>query len=221
MLVAALSAIISVVVIDHLRPLSAPEPAKALPIARGMAKAVHQRLHALERQRTGRNARSCLQRTLQKPAAARPQRSSVLRVRDRRARLIGRNLRPALLRRRRRRRRGGSIVPPQQIPQKTRSVLRLRMLLHLLHLLHLRLQRCQLRLRLIQRILLHQNSLRENVQRIRITSQSLLQHLLCVHVLLCKLCLLHAVDQAADHVLFLGCHLSSLSLSASHSSRSP
>ena len=38
----------------------------------------------------------------------------------------------------------------------------------LLHLLHLRLQRRQLRLRLIQRILLHQNCLRENVHRIRI-----------------------------------------------------
>ena len=49
--------------------------------------------------------------------------------------------------------------------------------------------------------------------------QSLLQHLFRVHVLLCQLRLLHAINQIADHFLFLGCHLSSFLLPTHYSSR--
>ena len=64
-------------------------------------------------------------------------------------------------------------------------------------MLHLRPRLDQLRLRLLQRVLLHEHRLRQNVQSIGIRSQTLPQHLLRVHVLLCQLRLLHAVDEAA------------------------
>jgi len=76
-------------------------------------------------------------------------------------------------------------------------------------LLQLRPRLRQLSLRLLQRILLHQNRLRQDVQRVRIPAHPLLQHLFRIHILLRKLRLLHAVNQIANHLLFLRSHFAS------------
>jgi len=70
----------------------------------------------------------------------------------------------------------------------------------------------ELGLGLVERVLLHENRLGEDVERVGGAAQALLEHLLSVGVLFGKLRLLHAVDQVADHVLFLRSHLCSFRL---------
>ena len=67
----------------------------------------------------------------------------------------------------------------------------------------------ELGLRLVERVLLHENRLGEDVERVWSAAQALLEHLLGVGVFFGKLGLLHSVDQVADHVLFLRSHLCS------------
>src|SRR5579871_1031336 len=64
----------------------------------------------------------------------------------------------------------------------------------------------ELFLRLIERVLLHEHSLSEDVERIRITSQGLLQKLLGVRILLLKLGAVDALSEVLKHLLFLRGH---------------
>jgi len=64
----------------------------------------------------------------------------------------------------------------------------------------------ELGLGLIERVLLHENRLGKDVERVGGAAEALLEHLLGIGILFGKLGLLHAVDQIADHVLFLGGH---------------
>ena len=213
-----LSTRVAIIVVDDLlhRALThAAESPKVLSIPCSMPKSMHQRLDALKGQRPGSHTRSSLHRIPQKPSST--HRCSIpaahwriLRITlHRRITLL--RLRIAL--RWRRRWRSRRFIPSQQTPQKTRSMLRLTLLL--LQLLKLGLHLRQLCLRLLQRILLHQHCLRQNIERIRVLPQPLLQHLFRIHVLLCKLRLLHAINQISDHFLFLRSHRPSLFLDCS------
>ena len=172
---------IVVVVVDHRllgrTPSEAPAPEAAAPEAAAMPETVQQRFNPLEGQRSGRDSSSGRRRRTQKarsPARRRADRRSgrVVRRITRRRRIILRSHGRALRQRRRRRR----IVPPEQTPQKTGGMGRLRLgLLDLpLGLLQLLLQLPHLRLAALEGEVLHQHRLRQNIQRVRIRPQALL-----------------------------------------------
>jgi hypothetical protein len=84
----------------------------------------------------------------------------------------------------------------QQITQKARSTRRRRSLLQLL----------QLPLRLFQRILLHQYRLRQNIKRVRIPAQPLVEQLFRFRILLCEPGLRHTIRKIVQHLFFFGSH---------------
>ena len=68
-------------------------------------------------------------------------------------------------------------------------------------------QLAKLRLGLLQGIILHQHSLRQDVESIRVTAQPLVQELLRFRIFLGELRLLDTTDQVVEHGFFLGSHL--------------
>jgi hypothetical protein len=64
----------------------------------------------------------------------------------------------------------------------------------------------ELALRLVESVLLNEHSLGEDVERIGIAPERLLQHLFCVEVFFLELGLIDALNQALEHLLFLWCH---------------
>src|ERR1035437_1356265 len=217
---------VAVIVIDDLlRPSPASTVSRTLPcelcsITRRMTKPMHQALDPFKRQRTRRNSARRLHRRAKKPATLR---SPGNRIPSRwirqarpvtRARILWRRSKRrgcwSRWRRWRRRRTLRLILQPEQVAQKARRMLRLLGVLP--RLVELRAQIRKLLLRLLQCILLHQQRLRHDVKRIRITSQRLLNVLLGVSVLFLQLVLIDAVGESLQHLLFLGGHESPLRL---------
>jgi len=83
---------------------------------------------------------------------------------------------------------------PQQAPQKAR---RLRRVLSLLARL------LQLRMSLLQRNILHQHALRQNIKRIRIGTQSTRQQRRRIRVFFIQLCGIYPLDERVQHLFFL------------------
>ena len=92
---------------------------------------------------------------------------------------------------------------PQEAAKEAGGMGRLR--LKLLRLL--RPQLVELCRGLLQGILLHQNSLRQDIKRIRIAAKPLVQQLLGLGIFLGELGLLDTTDQVVQHGFFLGSHL--------------
>ena len=90
------------------------------------------------------------------------------------------------------------ILVSEQPSQKARRVSRL--------LLRLLLQLFHLRLELLERHVLHQQSLRHDVERIGIRAQLAAEQILGVRVLLLQLCLVDSLSELHQELLFLGSH---------------
>ena len=73
-------------------------------------------------------------------------------------------------------------------------------------LLELLLQLRNLRLGLIERNILHQYRLRQNVQRIGVVAQGTVQQRLGVSVFFLELCLVDFLDERIQKLFFLGSH---------------
>ena len=94
------------------------------------------------------------------------------------------------------------IVLTEQPSQKARSMRRLRPLLLLL--LNLLLQLPDLRLRLVESDVLHQNGLRQHVKRIGIRAELLVDQRFGVRIFFLKLCLVYPLDERVKKLFFLG-----------------
>ena len=94
------------------------------------------------------------------------------------------------------------IAMSQQIAQKAGSARRL-----LPRLLHLLLLLRHLRLGLFQRNVLNQHGLRQNVQRILISTQLAVQQRFRVRVFFLQLCLVYPLCERVQKLFFLGSHL--------------
>ncbi len=101
----------------------------------------------------------------------------------------------------------------KKISQKAR---RLRLLLQGWMLRHLLLQILNLCLRLLQRIILHQHRLRQDVSSIRITLRPLLDPLRRFRVFFVQPRAVHTRHQVVQHLLFLRGHRLSISQSRLH-----
>ena len=88
---------------------------------------------------------------------------------------------------------------PKQPAEEACRPRRRRLQLRLLHLI-------DLRPRLVQRQILHQNRLGQFVNRVRIAAQTLPEHLFGLGILLCQLRFLYLLNQVLKHRAFLRCH---------------
>lgn len=89
------------------------------------------------------------------------------------------------------------IMMPEQAAEKARCPRRLRRLLGLLQL-------CDLRLGLLQRDVLHQYRLRQDVERIGILPERAVQQCFGIGVFLLKLGLIDLLDERVEKLFFLG-----------------
>ena len=95
----------------------------------------------------------------------------------------------------------GFVVAAEQIAEEAGGAFRL-----LLELLDLCAGVGELFLRLVEGVLLDEHGLGEDVERVGIAAEGLLKELLGVEVLLGKLGLVDALDEALKHLLFLRGH---------------
>src|SRR5580658_703492 len=184
----------------HAEPAHA-HAAVAQPWMAEAADAVQHGLYAFKRQRAGSHARGRLHGSAQKARLAGGDvlRLRVLRVvarRRRRRRSVG-----LLLRWNIRGLRRSGVTMAEQVAEKAGGMGRL-----LARLLHLLLQLRHLRPGLVERDVLDQNRLRQNVQGVGVGSQSLVQQALGIGVFFLQLCLVYPLDERADQLFFLGSH---------------
>ena len=77
-------------------------------------------------------------------------------------------------------------------------------------LLHLLLQLRHLSLRLVQRNVLNQNRLREDIKRVRVAAQALAKQRFSVRVFFLQLCLVYPLHERVNELFFLGSHANNL-----------